>query len=93
MLARNRRALRRTHSRAPACEGVRKLLDIFVAAVRYTHKLSKGKTRAALAGDGSLDRFDPVIKVAAELRKNAKWALVLHIQEHGCIPNIFDLTR
>jgi hypothetical protein len=70
----------------PGCEEARRLLQQFVDAAHFVTVLSLQQIAASTAGDDAdFERFELILYTASELRQNAKYALLLHVQEHGCI--------
>lgn len=73
------------------CPAARTLLQTFIAVVRHANELSEQQVRAAVAGDNDLHRFEILLNLAVELRQEAKYAFMQHIEEHGCLPSLADL--
>ncbi len=69
-----------------ACGTADRLLQAFVAAVRVMNELSEQQAIAALSGDLEYQRLDLLLFEAAEFRQNVKFALIQHLEEHGCRP-------
>jgi hypothetical protein len=77
----------------PPCDTARNLLQIFIAAVRHMNELHEQQVKAALAGDDEFGRFDVLIHEANEVRQNAKYAYIHHLEEHGCMPYLTDFVE
>ena len=66
------------------CSQSRHLLDAFGEAVQELVLLHEQQFLATVAGDPDSDRFDLLIHMANEKKHAAKYAYLLHLEEHGC---------
>ena len=64
-------------------ERVRYMED-FLQAIRELGTLQAEQGKAVIDGDPDFSRFDLLIHMANERKDHAKYALLLHIQDHGC---------
>jgi hypothetical protein len=78
--ARNRTDLNSPYS----CEEVRRLLDAFGVAVQELMQLHEQQFLAVVDGDHEAGRFDLLIHDANQRKQNAKYALIAHVDTHGC---------
>ena len=56
--------------------------------MRRVHEITTLNTeqvKALLNGDPDFARFDILIDVAAKRKREAKYSLLRHIREHGCL--------
>lgn len=67
---------------ALACSEKRRLLQEFARAVRAMNRIHAAQLRAVLSGDGF--QFQDELADALERKENAKYAVLVHQQEHGC---------
>jgi hypothetical protein len=59
-----------------------KLMREFVGAVSDYHRMQTAQVRAVTNGEGFL--FEEEIAEAAARRERAKYAILEHLQNHGC---------
>jgi hypothetical protein len=59
-----------------------RLIRVFLRAVGELNRLQIAQAGAALAGDDF--SYEPQIAEATRIRDNAKYAVLLHREEHGC---------
>ena len=64
-------------------ERVRYMED-FLQSIRELGTLQNEQAKAVIEGDPEFSRFDLLIHMANERKDHAKYALLLHVQEHGC---------
>jgi hypothetical protein len=64
-------------------ERVRYMED-FLQAIRELGTLHSEQAKAVIESDPEFSRFDLLIHMANERKDHAKYALLLHVQEHGC---------
>ncbi len=76
------------------CQQARALLDSFSDAIREVITLHEQQFQAVLASDEDSARFDDLIHMTNERKREAKYAYLSHIETHGCsrlVPD--DLKR
>jgi hypothetical protein len=66
------------------CQQAKELLDGFAEAVRELIRLHEEQFQALLEGDSDGLRFDDLIHMANERKREAKYAYVHHLETHGC---------
>ena len=66
------------------CARRQELVDEFVDASRAMADLSALQTQSVIDGDPDFSRFDDLLHMARERKNEAKYALIAHVQEHGC---------
>ena len=59
-------------------------MEDFLAAIRELGILQTQQARAVIEGDPEFSRFDLLIHMAAERKNQAKYAWLLHVQQHQC---------
>ncbi len=59
-------------------------MEGFLEAIRQLTLLQNEQAKAVIEGDPDFSRFDLLIHMANEKKDHAKYALLLHMQEHGC---------
>lgn len=59
-------------------------MEAFLDAIRQLTLLQNEQAKAVIEGDSDFSRFDLLIHMANEKKDHAKYALLLHMQEHGC---------
>ena len=59
-------------------------MEDFLQAIRELGMLQSEQGKAVIEEDPDFSRFDLLIHMANERKDHAKYALLLHIQEHGC---------
>jgi hypothetical protein len=64
-------------------ERVRHMED-FLGAIRELTQLQNEQAKSVIEGDPEFSRFDLLIHMANQRKDCAKYALLLHVQEHGC---------
>jgi hypothetical protein len=65
-----------------ACIEKRRLLKTFADAVSEYNRIQSAQVAAVMNGDGF--QFQDELAVAEARRENAKYAVLLHEEEHGC---------
>jgi len=75
---------RRTHDRGGICAEKVRLQDAFLKAMRELMALQTQQTQALIDNDPDFSRFDVLIHLAGEQKDLAKYALISHIETHGC---------
>ncbi len=66
------------------CEENRRLMEEFGQAVQELISLHEEQFRSVIEGDPDSTRFDLLIHMANEKKRDAKYALMRHLEEHGC---------
>ena len=66
------------------CQQARDLLDAFSIAIREVITLHEEQFQAVLQGDEDSGRFDDLIHMANERKREAKYAYLHHLEVHGC---------
>ena len=66
------------------CGEKKRLLDEFLQAIHEVVGLNGQQTRAVIEGDEDFTRFDLLMFMATRKKNAAKYALLNHIQDHGC---------
>jgi hypothetical protein len=75
---------RKEHHWAPLCRERWQLTQNFMRAIAEVAELYSQQKQAIIDGDPDYSRFDVLIHLAAEKKDNAKYALLAHIETHGC---------
>jgi tRNA splicing endonuclease len=76
------------------CQKARDLLDAFSTTIREVITLHEDQFQAVLASDDDSERFDDLIHMANERKRDAKYAYLRHLEIHDCskiVPD--DLKR
>lgn len=68
------------------CRQAKDLLDAFAEAIRELIRLHEDQFQAVVGGDPDSHRFDDLIHMANERKREAKYAYVHHLEIHGCLP-------
>ena len=66
------------------CQQARALLDAFSDAIHEVITLHEQQFQAVLANDEDSVRFDDLIHVTNERKREAKYAYLNHLEAHGC---------
>ena len=66
------------------CDEARRLMDVFGVAVQELMQLHEQQFLAVVDGDQDAGRFDLLIHEANQRKQNAKYALMTHVDAHGC---------
>jgi len=66
------------------CEEKHLLSQEFVNAIKELLSLQNQQTLAVIAGDPDFSRLEAGIPAAGERKDQAKYALLAHIEAHGC---------
>jgi hypothetical protein len=66
------------------CEERKHLLEEFLRAIHDVVTLNRQQTQAVIGGDEDFPRFDLLIGMATQKKNAAKYALLKHIDDHGC---------
>jgi hypothetical protein len=77
----------KTHESSPEawfCPEKHRLTDLFLSAVQELLDQQNRQTAAVIAGDPDFSRFDVLIHQAGERKDQAKYALLSHVEDHGC---------
>ena len=75
---------RKERLRAPLCKERWQLTQNFMQAINEVADLYSQQRQAITDDDPDFGRFDVLIHLAAEKKDNAKYALMAHIEAHGC---------
>ena len=59
-------------------------MKLFLDAIRELTMLQNDQAKAVIEGDADFARFDLLIHMANEKKDHAKYALLFHIEQHGC---------
>ena len=59
-------------------------MEEFLEAIRELTHLQSEQAKSVIEGDPEFSRFDLLIHMANQRKDRAKYALLLHVQEHGC---------
>lgn len=73
------------------CKQARELLDRLADAIRELIRLHEEQFQAVLKGDLDSMRFDDLIHMANERKRDAKYAYLQHLEIHRC--STFDGTN
>jgi hypothetical protein len=74
----------RTREGGGFCAEKTRLQDAFLKTMRELMALQTQQTQALIDGDPDFSRFDVLIHLAGEQKDLAKYALISHIETHGC---------
>ena len=66
------------------CQQARTLLDAFSDVIREVITLHEPQFQAVLASDEDSVRFDDLIHMANERKREAKYAYLHHLENHRC---------
>lgn len=66
------------------CQQARELLAAFSDTIRDLLRLHEDQFQAVLAGDLDSMRFDDLIHIANERKRDAKYAYLYHLETHAC---------
>jgi len=66
------------------CAEKARLRENFLESVQQLTALHEMQAKAVIAGDSDFSRFDLLIHMANEHKAAAKYALLAHIESHGC---------
>ena len=69
---------------AATCPEKKALSEAYLAAVRDMTELLEKQSQALIDGGEKFERFELALTVARRRQENAKLALALHVQAHGC---------
>jgi len=56
----------------------------FLQAIRELGALQNEQAKAVIEGDADFSRFDLLLHMANEKKDHAKYALLMHIEQHHC---------
>ena len=71
-------------TQAKVCSDRVRYTQAFLQAIRELGALQTEQARAVIEGDADFSRFDLLIHMANEKKDDAKYALLLHIEQHHC---------
>jgi hypothetical protein len=66
------------------CSEKARLVFDFLNSIRNVTSLQKQQTQAVIEDDPDFARFDLLIHIALETKDAAKYALMSHMESHGC---------
>jgi hypothetical protein len=66
------------------CAERQKLLEAFGAAAKELAVIQDQQITAVIDGDEDFNRFDLLLHMAQEKKEHAKYAYLLHVEQHGC---------
>ena len=66
------------------CERAKELLEALGDSIRELIRLHEEQFQALFTGDSDSTRFDDLIHMANERKREAKYAYVSHLETHGC---------
>ena len=66
------------------CSERKRLLEEFLQAIHELVALNGRQTQAVIEGDEHFTRFDLLMAMATRKKNAAKYALLKHIEAHGC---------
>ena len=69
------------------CPEAKQLLDTLADTIRDLIRLHEEQFQAVVSGDLDSTRFDDLIHMANERKREAKYAYVSHLEIHGCSQN------
>jgi hypothetical protein len=71
-------------SKTTFCEEKLRLMEEFLAAATDLVTAHNDQVRALVEEDPEFSRFDLVIHMANERKREAKYAYLVHMERHGC---------
>jgi len=71
-------------SKTSFCEDKLRLMEEFLSAATDLVRAHNDQVRALIEGDQEFSRFDLVIHMATERKRQAKYAYLVHLEQHGC---------
>jgi len=66
------------------CEEKLQLQSAFLEAIAELNRILSEQTHAIACGDSDFSRFDLLLHTAQEKKDGAKYALMNHVEAHGC---------
>jgi hypothetical protein len=66
------------------CEEKLELQSAFLEAIAELNRILSEQTHAIASGDSDFSRFDVLLHMAQEKKDGAKYALMNHVEAHGC---------
>jgi hypothetical protein len=75
---------KRTEAAAAPCPQRETLVRDFTAALRELVNLQNEQIHAVLTHDPEFARFDILVDLAMRAKREAKYALMRHLEEHRC---------
>jgi len=66
------------------CQQADELLEAMAESIRQLMTLHGDQFRALIGGDLDSERFDDLIHMANERKREAKYAYLAHLEVHGC---------
>jgi len=75
------------------CEQARDFLGAFSSVIREVITLQEEQFQAVLQGDDDSARFDDLIHMANERKREAKYAYLHHVENNNCSKLVADDYR
>ena len=72
------------------CAERRRLTDEFTAALKELVDLQNQQIQAVVRHDSDFARFDILVSIAMQKKREAKYALLKHLEQHRCDPGEED---
>jgi hypothetical protein len=66
------------------CEEKLRLMEEFLAAASDMVTAHNEQVKALMEDDPEFNRFDLLIHIATERKRRAKYAYLVHLEQHGC---------
>lgn len=66
------------------CAEAQKFLDAFADTIHQLVNIHEQHFQAVICGEDDSARFDDLIHVANERKRDAKYAYLRHLEAHGC---------
>lgn len=66
------------------CAEKQRLLQEFTQAIRELISLQEQQVHALINGDPEFSRFDLLIHMASQKKREIKYAYLAHVEAHGC---------
>ena len=66
------------------CQEAKQLLDTFSETIRDLIRLHEEQFQAVVSGDLDSARFDDLIHMANDRKREAKYAYISHLETHAC---------
>ena len=71
-------------SKTGFCEEKLRLMEEFLAAATDLVTAHNEQVKALMEDDPDFNRFDLLIHIATEHKRKAKYAYLVHLEQHGC---------
>jgi hypothetical protein len=66
------------------CEEKTRLLGVFLEAIRVVNSIQNAQLSAILRGEQNFFRYEDLLFAARETKDLAKYAYLMHVEEHHC---------